>query len=629
MRAWQFTGVGEPLQLVDLPSPTPGPGQVVVDVRAAGLCHSDVGFVDGHITWMLEFMPIVLGHEVAGVISALGHGVEGFAVGDRVGIAGDGLDAPGIVLNGGFAEQCIGKVEQLVPIPDGVSFVQAASGTDAGMTSYHAVRVVGGVTAGTRVGIIGLGGLGLTGARIAVVAGAEVYAAEVEEGKHAAGLAAGVTAVVSDAKELADFDLDVIVDFAGFGTTTAAAVEAINPGGRVVQVGLGADDMTISNQSLVSKQVQLVGSLGGKKADTEAVYALMAGGDLAIVATDIPFDNIDQGIERLRSGGVHGRLVAVIDPAPPTPSSRGTDMTETATREQDLLAKAVGMFVTATPAVGAPISDWRDGFEAMCATFDLPDDAVVEEVLLGGVPGRKVTAPGAATDGRVIVHFHSGGYVMGSSQAYRNFAYRLSVASGVPVIVPDYRLAPEHPFPSPVEDAVACYRALLADVAPTDIVISGDSAGGGLAMALLLAIKEEGLPLPAAGFAISPLLDLAGTGESYVSNADSDPLIDRTMAVEMGKVYIGDLDPTVTPLASALYGDHAGLPPLLLLASNSEVLRDDAARLAASVREQGGEATLITPEGMVHIWTLFPFLPQAAVSMADVGGFVRAHLHVS
>lgn len=315
MRAWQFTGIGEPLRFVELPSPVPGPGHVVVDVRAAGLCHSDVGFVDGHITWMLAFTPIVLGHEVAGVVSAVGDGVEGFAVGDRVGIAGDGLDAPGIVLDGGFAEQCIGKVEQLVPIPDNVSFVQAASGTDAGMTSYHAVRVVGGVTTGTRVGIIGLGGLGLTGARIAVTAGAEVYAAEVDASKHAAGLAVGVTAVVTDAKELADFGLDVIVDFAGFGTTTAAAVEAINPGGRIVQVGLGAADMTISNQSLVSKQIQLVGSLGGKKADTAAVYQLMAGGELEILATEIPFNDIDQGIERLRQGGVQGRLVAVLEPA--------------------------------------------------------------------------------------------------------------------------------------------------------------------------------------------------------------------------------------------------------------------------------------------------------------------------
>lgn len=304
-------------------------------------------------------------------------------------------------------------------------------------------------------------------------------------------------------------------------------------------------------------------------------------------------------------------------------------MTNSTVTQDDLLARAVAMFVEATPAVDAPISDWRDGFEAMCATFEVPADAVVEDVEYGGVPGRRVSAPGAATDGPVILHFHSGGYVMGSSLAYRNFGYRVSAAAGVPVVVPDYRLAPEHPFPTPVEDGVACYRALLDDVAPSDVIISGDSAGGGLAMALLLAIKAEGLPMPSAAFAISPLLDLAGTGASQVSNDGIDPLIDKTMVVEMGKVYIGDLDPSVTPLASALYGDLSGLPPLLLMASDSEVLRDDAVRFAAKAVEQGGAAEIVTPSGMVHIWTLFPFLPQAGESVAAIGQFVRQHLRVS
>ncbi|MCR1783664.1 alpha/beta hydrolase [Nocardioides carbamazepini] len=303
-------------------------------------------------------------------------------------------------------------------------------------------------------------------------------------------------------------------------------------------------------------------------------------------------------------------------------------MTNT-TMNEDELARAVAMFVEATPPVDAPISEWRDGFEAMCATFDVPVDAEISEVELGGVAGRKVAAPGAATDGRVILHFHSGGYVMGSSRAYRNFGYRISAAAGVPVIVPDYRLAPEHPFPAPVDDALACYRALLDEVEPKDVVVSGDSAGGGLAMALLLAIKEAGLPMPAAAFAISPLLDLAGTGESQVTNDAIDPLINRTMVVEMGKVYIGDLDPAQNPLASALYGDLAGLPPLLLMASATEVLRDDAVRFAAKAVEQGGQAEVMTPDGMVHIWTLFPFLPQAGESVAALGRFVRDHLRVS
>lgn len=305
-----MTAVGEPLKLIELVDPEPGPGQVLVDVKAAGLCHSDVGFLDGHMAWMLEKMPIVLGHEVAGVISAVGPDVEEFSVGDRIGIAGDGLDAPGIVLDGGFGEKCIGKVEQLVPIPPEVSFAQAAAGTDAGMTSYHAVKVVGGVRAGTRVGIIGLGGLGLTGAKVAVGLGAEVYAAEINPSVHALAQAAGVREVVADAKELAAFGLDVIVDFAGVGVTTAAAVEAINPHGRIVQVGMARDEMTLPTQTLVSKQITLVGSLGGKKEDTAAVYRLMADHKLEILATSIAFESIPDGVEQLRSGEVRGRLVA-------------------------------------------------------------------------------------------------------------------------------------------------------------------------------------------------------------------------------------------------------------------------------------------------------------------------------
>ncbi|WP_072801522.1 zinc-binding dehydrogenase [Rhodococcoides yunnanense] len=310
MRAWQMIAAGEPLKLVELPDPEPGPGQVVIDVKAAGLCHSDVGFLDGSMAWMLEQMPIVLGHEVAGVVSAIGPDVEGFAVGDRVGVAGDGLDAPGIVLDGGFGERCIGKVVQLVPIPDSVSFGQAAAGTDAGMTSYHAVKVAGGVGPGSRLGIIGLGGLGLTGAKIAVGLGADVYAAEIDEGVHDLARAAGVLEVVEDTRDLAQYELDTIVDFAGVGVTTAAAIEAIAPHGRIVQVGMARDQMTLPTQTFVSKQLTLIGSLGGKKEDTAAVYELMANGTLEILATSIPFEELAEGIERLHRGEVRGRLVA-------------------------------------------------------------------------------------------------------------------------------------------------------------------------------------------------------------------------------------------------------------------------------------------------------------------------------
>lgn len=289
-----------------------------------------------------------------------------------------------------------------------------------------------------------------------------------------------------------------------------------------------------------------------------------------------------------------------------------------------LSERAVQMFVDATPPVDAPIAEWRAGFEALCATFEVPGDGRYDPVMMGNVAGLQVTAPGA-DEGRLVIHFHSGGYVQGSSTGYRNFAYRLSQVAQATVVVPDFRLAPEHLYPAPVEDAQIVYAWALQRWSPDRIVICGDSAGGGLAMATLLKLRDQGLPLPSAGVGISPLLDLSGEGESTTTNADSDPLIDRHMIVEKGKDYIGDeIDPHDEPYCSPVWGDKHGLPPLLLLASTSEVLRDDAVRFAEGVRATGGTAELSLAPDMIHIWTLFPFLEQAEASMTLIGSFIRA-----
>jgi monoterpene epsilon-lactone hydrolase len=287
------------------------------------------------------------------------------------------------------------------------------------------------------------------------------------------------------------------------------------------------------------------------------------------------------------------------------------------------LERAVTMFVAATPAVGASIAQWRAGFDELCATFAIPGDAVVEEIVMNGVPGKRITAPGADPT-RLVIHFHSGGYVQGSSTGYQNFAYRLSQVGNATVVVPDFRLAPEYLYPAPIEDAHSVYTWALESWSPSRIVISGDSAGGGLAMAALLHLRDHGLPMPAAGVGVSPLLDLAGEGESTATNSESDPLIDRIMIVEMGKVYIGDdIDPHQEPYCSPVWGEKHDLPPLLLLASTTEVLRDDSARFAAGVNAAGGSARLVLAPGMIHIWTLFPFLDQAAASMDTIGEFIR------
>jgi epsilon-lactone hydrolase len=287
--------------------------------------------------------------------------------------------------------------------------------------------------------------------------------------------------------------------------------------------------------------------------------------------------------------------------------------------------RAVALFKETIPGVDAAISEWRELFEKMTGAFALPGEAQIEPVDADGVPCLKVTMPGA-NPAQLVIHYHSGGYVMGSARAYREFACRLSQATGASVLLPDYRLAPDHPYPAAADDALTAYTWAARTWQPSAIVVSGDSAGGGLCLATLMAVRDGGGPGPAGGVAISPLLDLAGEGESCETNQHVDPLIDRNMIVTMGQVYIGDLDPHDHPRASPLWGEHHGLPPLFLTVSNSEVLRDDVVRLASSVVATGGSAATSYPEGLVHIWTIFPFLPEAAASLAEIGAFVRQRL---
>lgn len=311
MKAWLFTDAHQPLELVEREKPRPGAGEVLIEVRGSGLCHSDVGCLEGVLLpHMPKQPPIILGHEVAGVITEVGSGVTDFKAGDRVVASGTQSFCPGWTADGGYATHCLLTAECLLPLADTVSFVQGASATDAGQTSHHAVMVSGELKAGQRVGIIGLGGLGMTGARIAVLAGAEVYAAEPRKEAWPVAKQQGVCEIVEDAAELARFEPDLIVDFAGFEETTADAISAVRPGGLVVQVGLGVTEVTIPKMQLVNKSVTLRGSSGGTPADTAAVLAHMAKGDLTITATAIGFDEIPEALERLRRGGIVGRIVA-------------------------------------------------------------------------------------------------------------------------------------------------------------------------------------------------------------------------------------------------------------------------------------------------------------------------------
>ncbi|HHV22488.1 MAG TPA: zinc-binding dehydrogenase [Propionibacterium sp.] len=312
--AWQFTGVNEPLVRNEVETPRPGANQVVLDIKAAGLCHTDVGVLTDE-GWLstLGYTPITMGHEVAGVISEVGENVTEWKVGDRVGVCPTTeIGAPGFLYDGGFGEQVTLDQVALVKIPDNVSFAQGAAGTDAGMTSHSAVITNGQVKAGDKVCIIGMGGLGQIGARVAVLAGAEVYIVDTNDAVVDLAKRLGAKDVKKSIKDYADIGFDCVVDFAGFDTTNAA-IEAVRFGGRVVQVGMGKLEATISTKALILSNVTLIGSVGGTKDDVAGVYHYFSTGELEAAITEITFDEIPEGLDRLHKGGVVGRLVAVRD----------------------------------------------------------------------------------------------------------------------------------------------------------------------------------------------------------------------------------------------------------------------------------------------------------------------------
>lgn len=312
MLAWQFTAVGEPLRKTTLPDPEPGPGEIVVAVKAAGLCHSDVGFMDGTITALLGHLPIVLGHEIAGEVTAIGADVDGLTIGERVGVPAV-TDGPGTAMNGGFAELVRLPAALAVRIPDEVTYEQAAPATDAGRTAYRAIHTAGHVTEGHKVGIIGYGGLGSLGAQIALAAGATIYVADTSTTARDAARTLGASGVATNIRDFQEEGLDVVIDFAGYGTTTASAIDAVKPFGRVVQIGLAVEMATISAQKMVLKDITYVGASNGEPHEFLGAVALVAQGKIHADTIPITFDQIPDSLRRLQDGGVRGRFVVLFE----------------------------------------------------------------------------------------------------------------------------------------------------------------------------------------------------------------------------------------------------------------------------------------------------------------------------
>ena len=278
------------------------------------------------------------------------------------------------------------------------------------------------------------------------------------------------------------------------------------------------------------------------------------------------------------------------------------------------------------PSSSLTLAERRAQYDRAERVFHAPDDVAVEVV---AAPERTAEwlLPASARTDAVVLYLHGGGYAIGSPRSHRHLAAAIARAAGTRGLLLDYRLAPEHPFPAALEDAVAAYEWLLArGIAPGRVVLGGDSAGGGLTVATLLALRDRGLPRPAGGVCISPWVDLTCSGASYATRAAADPIVTRDGVEAMAQAYVGSGDRKAA-LVSPLYADLRNLPPLLIHVGSDEVLLDDAIGLGARARAAGVDATVEEWPEMVHVWHwFFPILDEADKAIAGVGDFVRGRI---
>jgi acetyl esterase/lipase len=282
--------------------------------------------------------------------------------------------------------------------------------------------------------------------------------------------------------------------------------------------------------------------------------------------------------------------------------------------EQEMLRE---MLLVQTP------DEYRAIYSKMLRRYPPAADVAIDPIIVNGVSCERMTPPNAVGN-RTLLYVHGGGYVIGSPAEYRDVVPRIARASQACAVAVDYRLAPENPHPAAVEDAVSVYRGLLNQgVQSHEIVVAGDSAGGGLTVATCIAARDAGLPLPAAAVCISPWVDLEGIGASMLANHDRDPLVKKELVLGMAQAYLGGQNPR-TPLAAPLYADLRGLPPLFIQVGTSETLLDDARRLAERAKAAGVDTTLEEWPDMIHVWHLFgSFLPEAQEASDRIGEFVR------
>jgi len=256
----------------------------------------------------------------------------------------------------------------------------------------------------------------------------------------------------------------------------------------------------------------------------------------------------------------------------------------------------------------------------------LPNNCLLIPSEIGGIYVEWLV-PKRSMEDKVILYLHGGGYALCSANTHRPLAARIGDAAGVKVLFPEYRLAPEHPFPAAIEDAVQVYRWLLSKgYDSSNIVLAGDSAGGGLCLAVTLVLRDENEPLPAGIVCLSPWVDLTSSGESYRKNNELDPYLNRKLVRDAARMYAGK-EALDHPLISPVYADLFGLPPLFIQVGNHEVLQSDAELLAVKARIAGVETSIKVWEGMWHVWQISgDFLPEARQATREIGQFIRKTL---
>jgi len=269
----------------------------------------------------------------------------------------------------------------------------------------------------------------------------------------------------------------------------------------------------------------------------------------------------------------------------------------------------------------------REQFEQIAGLTKIPKDANCEPIDAVGVPAEWISVP-ESIDDHVVLYFHGGGYISGSINSHREYCVRIARASKTRVLLIDYRLAPEHRFPAALEDAMKVYQWLNSSegIKPKNIIIAGESAGGGLTIATLIKLRDDQVELPIAGICLSPFMDLAVTGDSVKTKAEVDPIVTQANLEFCAKLYLGG-ENSRNPLASPLYADLKGIPPLYIQVGTAEILLDDSIRFADLAKAAGVKVSLELWDDMIHMFQMFAAMaPEGQDAINKIGEFILKSL---